>query len=232
LSDGRLLFEPDEAEEIHKGTVGMLKGNANLNVLTSYADVDAITSKTTADTTDTSLSKMKGNIYSQGSTSEQIFNAEGSVGLEAGLKVNISFMMMFANKAATYITNLINKKFANGNITFKYTILPISYHNDVKFAESAFKYVGSGYSLIMPALAFGLSQRDLVNIKDLENTLLKLNEKLIPPSTSYTQTANGDSNEPGATGTPVETDINVGGRPNKEEGEKTETTIETQQSRN
>jgi hypothetical protein len=46
LSDGRLLFEPDEALEIHNGTVGMLKGNKNISVMTTYADVDAIASKT------------------------------------------------------------------------------------------------------------------------------------------------------------------------------------------
>ena len=46
LTDGRLLFEPDEALEIHTGTVGMLKGNKNLSVMTTYADVEAIASKT------------------------------------------------------------------------------------------------------------------------------------------------------------------------------------------
>ena len=46
LSDGRLLFEPDEDLEIHTGTVGMLKGNKNVSVMTTYADVDAIASKT------------------------------------------------------------------------------------------------------------------------------------------------------------------------------------------
>jgi hypothetical protein len=46
LTDGRLLFEPDEALEIHTGTVGMLKGNKNISVMTTYADVEAITSKT------------------------------------------------------------------------------------------------------------------------------------------------------------------------------------------
>ena len=33
LTDGGLLFEPPEAAEIHKGTVGMMKGNKNVSVL-------------------------------------------------------------------------------------------------------------------------------------------------------------------------------------------------------
>lgn len=242
LSDGRLLFEPDEAEEIHYGTVGMLKGNDSLSVLTTYGDVDAIVSKTSADNVDNTLTRMENNIYSQGATSSQIFNAEGSVGLDAGIRSNIAFMMIFANKAACYITNMLNKKFGNSNVTFKYSILPISMHNYDKFADVSFKLVGSGYSFLMPALALGLSQRDLGNLKDLENDVLKLGEKLIPPSTSYTQsgsekskgdeTSEGDdTDEEGKTGKPVETDIDEGGRPKKQEGEKTDSTVKTAEAR-
>lgn len=232
LTDGRLLFEPDEAEEIHHGTVGMLKGNKNVSVLTTYGDVDAIASKTTADNAEGTLTKMENNIYAQGATSSQIFNAEGSVGLEAGIRGNIAFMMIFANKAAWYITNMLNRKFGNSNVTFKYTILPISMHNYDKFADASFKLVGSGYSFLMPALAMGLSQRDLGNLKDLENNVLKLGEKLIPPSTSYTQSAkDGENEENKGEKEAVETNPNVGGRPAKEDGEKTDTTIETEEAR-
>ena len=57
-----LLFEPDEAVEIHKGTVEMMKGNKNVSVLTTYADVDAITSKTTADTTSSTIEGSQANV--------------------------------------------------------------------------------------------------------------------------------------------------------------------------
>jgi hypothetical protein len=44
----------------------------------------------------------------------------------------------------------------------------------------------SGYSFLIPALASGLQQRDFLNVKDLENDVLKLHEKLIPLSISST----------------------------------------------
>lgn len=233
LTDGRLLFEPDEAEEIHRGSVEMLKGNKNLSVLTTYGDVDAITSKTSADNAEGTLSKMENNIYAQGATSSQIFNAEGSVGLEAGIRNNIAFMMIFANKAAGYITNVVNRKFSNSNVSFKYTILPISIHNYDKFVDSSFKLASSGYSFLMPALAMGLSQRDFGNLKDLENNVLKLGEKMIPPSSSYTQTsekeADGESGEENKKS--VETDVDEGGRPRKAEGEKSDETVRTAEAR-
>ena len=92
----------------------------------------------------------------------------------------------------------------------------------------------------MPALALGLSQKDLGNLKDLENNILKLGEKLIPPSTSYTQSASGEdgdgtsdgegSEEDGTPGEPVVTDIDEGGRPSKEDGEKADTTLKKEKS--
>lgn len=37
-----LVFEPDEAEEMHDGSVQMLKNNEELDVLTTYANVDLL----------------------------------------------------------------------------------------------------------------------------------------------------------------------------------------------
>ena len=231
LTDGRLLFEPDEALEIHNGTVGMLRGNKNLSVMTTYADVDAIASKTQADNTSGTLDKMEKNVYAQAGVSSEIFTSSGSSSLDASLRNDMAFMMILGNKFSAYITNLLNRKFSNSNVTFKYTILPITYHNYDKFADTSFKLVGSGYSFLMPALALGLSQKDLGNIKDLENNVLKLGEKLIPPTTSYTQSGDGTSeDEETGKGKPVETDIDQGGRPNKEDGEKADKTLEKEKS--
>jgi hypothetical protein len=65
LNDGRLLFEPDEAEEMHRGAVGMVRKNTNTTVLTTYADVDSISSRgTTENGATNALEAMKQNIYS------------------------------------------------------------------------------------------------------------------------------------------------------------------------
>jgi hypothetical protein len=57
LQDGALLFEPPEAEVMHSGAVNMMKGNKNISVLTTYADVDAIVSKAASEATTNSLEK-------------------------------------------------------------------------------------------------------------------------------------------------------------------------------
>lgn len=217
LTDGRLLFEPEEAEEIHTGTVGMLKGNKNVSVLTTYADVDAIVSKTASDASNNTLERMMKNIYAQAGTSSEIFAATGSSTLPTSIRNDIAMMMYLANKFSNFVSYAVNNVYANGNISFKYQILPVSYHNEKDYVELAYKLANSGYSWLMPAVAMGLSQKDLPNLKDLENEVLDLSDKLRPLSSAYTQNgANG-------TGNPV-------GRPKLADEDKSDKTLKNETS--
>ena len=90
LADGRLVFEPDEAAEMHSGAVGMLKENENISVLTTYADVEAISSKTSSDAVNNSLERMDQNIYNEAGTTRQLFAATGNLALSTSLKNDLS----------------------------------------------------------------------------------------------------------------------------------------------
>ena len=229
LNDGRLLFEPDEAEEMHRGAVGMVRKNTNTTVLTTYADVDSIASRgSTENGATNALEAMKQNIYSQAGVSGEIFAATGGNTTETSIKFDTAIMMYLANKFARFITNIVNENFANSNISFKYTILPITHQNEAKYIDGSYKLATAGYSLALPALAQGLSQRDLVNLKDLENDVLKLGEKLIPPKTSFNSSGDEEGANPknGMTGEGGE----EGGRPNKSEDEKKDQTIKNEES--
>jgi hypothetical protein len=97
--------------------------------------------------------------------------------------------------------------------------------------DNYFKLAGSGYSYILPAIAQGFSQSDLTNIKTLENDVLKLQEVLIPLSSAYTQSANGDNPEGEKGNDESEAPTEEGGRPQKEDLEKTEKTIQNKESK-
>ena len=190
----------------------MMSKNKNTSVLTTYADVDAIVSKTSIDSVNSNVTTMAQNIYNTSGVSSLLFGSTGSTTLDSSVKKDISLMMYLANSFSLFLTNLINSLFSNKKVNYNYKILPVGVWNEEKYIDSYLKMANSGYSFIMPAIASGLSQRDLLNIKDLENKGLKLLEKLIPLSTSYTQS--------GTTGAPT-----------KEQEEKAETTIETEISR-
>ena len=119
-SDGTLLFEPDEAQVMHDGAVGMMKGNKNISVLTTYADVDAVVSKTSSEAVTNTLEKALQNVYSKGSVSGQVFAPTGSQALSTSITNDMSLMMILGNKYSKFISYIINSLFANSNINFKY----------------------------------------------------------------------------------------------------------------
>ena len=188
LTDGGLLFEPEEAQVIHKGTVGMMRGNKNVSVLTTYADVSAVVSNTNENANNV-LEKNIQNLYSQAGVSSQLFAATGNLSIEISIKNDTALMMFLANKFSNFITCLLNDKYGNGSLNFKYSILNITYYNESQYITDSLKLAQSGYSFLLPALAQGLTQRDLTNIKEVENNGIKLSELLRPLESSYTQSS-------------------------------------------
>lgn len=190
LSDGMLLFEPDEAEVMHSGAVGMLSGNKNISVLTTYADVDAVVSKTSSEAVTNTLEKNLQNVYSKTGASQQLFSPTGSQALPTSIKNDMALMMVLARKYARFISFIVNNLYANTSISFRYDILPVTWYNDSEYIADTLKLAQSGYSFLLPCIAAGLSQKDLVNLKHLENDALGLTELLIPLASSYTQSSN------------------------------------------
>lgn len=213
-NQNELLFEPDEAEVMHTGATNMLKGNENLSVLTTYADVDCISSKTTNDAVSNNLEKMVNNIYYDAGVSGLLFGGNSNSALDPSVKNDIGFMTLLTNKYEVFVENLINRIVSSNAVRFKYSILPVTRFNDDKYADLTFKLASSGYSYILPALACGISQKDLVCLKDLENNLLKLGEKLIPLQSAFTQSGENEG----------------AGAPKKEEEEKKPQTKENEKS--
>lgn len=222
LSDGRLLFEPDEAAEIHRGTVEMMKRNDNVSILTTYADVEAIQSKTTSDVNNTTIKQMLQNIYSQAGTSSEVFASTSSTTLPTSLKKDLALMMTLGNRFSIFITNVLNSLYRNGNVSFVYSILPVSYYNEEDYINTTFKLATYGYSYLLPAVALGLSQKDFGNLKDLENKWINLGDKLKPLSSANTQS--------GSKSAPSSDPTDDGGRPTVKIEEKAEQTIRNEES--
>lgn len=190
LTDGTLLFEPEEAAVMHDGAVNMMKQNEYVSVLTSYADVDAIVSKTAAEANNNNLEKMLANIYNEFGVSGELFASTSNLAIKYSVKNDMSLMRILSNKFERFVSNVINNLYSNSNINFKYKILPISQYNEDDYLKIVMQLAQNGYSLLMPALCVGMSQKDIISIKDLENDLLKITDKLRPPQNSYTQSGN------------------------------------------
>lgn len=211
-NENMFLLEPEEMKVLHEGAVQMLGANKNVSVLTTYADVEAISSKTTNENDAAVLTRYEQNIYSQGGVSKELFASTGSSSIPASQKVALGIMMSLADKFSTFVTNFINYKFSLPTLNFKYTILPIAYFNEDTYLDNAFKLANSGYSYLLPAITVGFSQRDFENVKTLEQDVLKLRDKMEPLQSGYNTTGERP------------------GRPKKDPEDKSEKTIQNEQA--
>lgn len=223
LNDGQLLFEPDEVQVMHEGAVGMLKkSNPHASVITSYGDIDVYTTKATDSVTNNILTNMLKHIYAKAGVSPELFAASGSSSLGTSINYDISLMMTLANKISIFLTNLLNDICGTSEIQFTYYILPVTEFNKNNMVDMYMKLGTAGYSFLLPGIAAGLSQRELCNVKDLENNLLKMSQFLIPLQTSYTQSSKNGSNN--------QEEEKESGRPALEDTQKSEKTVQNIES--
>ena len=87
--NGDLIFDVDEARDIHNNAVAMLQRAIGVDVLTTFADVESIdmSDKNTTTTKD-DLAKVERSLYNATGISKNIFNTDGNMALEKSMVYN------------------------------------------------------------------------------------------------------------------------------------------------
>ena len=181
-----LVFEPEEASEMHEGVLEMIANNPDADVITSYGKVSLLDlSGDVGEKTDVEQAQQL--IYDSAGVSKELFSADSDSGLTFSLNNDLSMMMILGKKFGHFFTALLNNKFGNRKVSFKLLILPVSFYNAYEYTSKAKDLAAFGYSLIMPIVATGLDQTSLADLKALENDVLEFNEILKPLQSAYTQ---------------------------------------------
>ena len=182
----KLVFDPNEAEEMHTGAIEMLQDNRDVDILTTYADVDLL-DLSSDDDEKTEVEDVQDLIYESAGVSKELFSATTDSGLDFSLKNDLSLMMILGNKFASFFTAIINYNYSTKKVKFKLTILPISHYNSDEYTTKQKDLAAFGYCFLTPVLSTGLDQNSLIDLKNLENDLLSLEKILKPLQSAYTQ---------------------------------------------
>lgn len=182
----QLVFEPDEAAEMHDGVLEMLADNPDADVVTSYGKVGLLDlSGNNMENTDVAAAQQL--IYDSAGVSKELFSATTDAGIQFSLNNDLSMMMVLGNGFAHFFTALLNNKFGNRKLSFMLLVLPVSYYNSFEYTSKAKDLAAFGYSFLTPILSTGLNQTNLADLKALENEVLDLDEVLKPLQSAYTQ---------------------------------------------
>lgn len=186
LDGTKLIFEPDEAEDMHQGVLNMLQNNEDVDVITTYNKIDLL-DLSSDDDEKTEVQDMQNLIYESAGMSKEFFFPTTEAGLSYSANNDLAMMMILGQRFAHFFTALLNYKFETKKVRFKFVILPLSYYNSADYTSRAKELAAFGYSFLTPIVSTGIDQTNLANLKMLENDLLELDEILKPLQSSYTQ---------------------------------------------
>lgn len=232
-SDGHLVFELDEVEQIHNGVANMLRDLDTVDVLTTFGDtsLENLQENSAASSANNRLEKYNNNAWEALGTSQLLFNAENSSSLAYVIKRLESIMRLYLSQYDTWIRYLINSRFSRTGLLFDFEILPTTVFNIKEYQAQYLSGAQYGYSKMRAGIAMGVKQRNLISMIDFENEFLDLDEKMIPLMSSYTQTGDENSSEKNnlqkknsSTSVQVKDITNKGGRPELADEDKSEKT--------
>ena len=233
--NGDLIFDVDEARDIHNNAVQMLKRAVGVDVLTTFADIDSVdmSDKNTTATQD-DLEKVERSVFNAMGVSKNVFNTDGNLSLEKSILNDEGSLRSLVLQFEIFFDRITQTLSSNKNkYSFRLYMLETTQYNYKELSKIYKEQMQLGHSKILPQIALGHSQSSILNTAYFENEILHLSEVMIPPLMSSTlsmEDLKGKNSETTQTKTQQNTGSGEAGRPQKAESEKSEKTIQNQES--
>lgn len=244
--NGDLIFDIDEARDIHNNAIEMLQHSIGTDVLTTFADikVEDIADNNANQATDT-LERMERAAYNALGISRNLFNTDGNLSLEKSILDDESTARTLLLQFNTFFDKITQELGSNKKkYNYRFYMLETTQYNYKDLAKMYKEQVQLGYSKMLPQIAMGHSQSSIIHTAYFENKVLHLSEIMIPPLMSSTMNpesvlgGNGKtdtsktlkSSEGGKTQQGTIQETKEAGRPEKEDSQKSEKTIQNKES--
>jgi hypothetical protein len=228
--NGDLVFDVDEAAELHNNAVRMLGKAIGVDVLTTFADVDvADLADSSSVTSIDELEKVERTVYNSTGTAQNLFNTDGNIALEKSIINDEASLYNLILQFESFLNGLVERFNHNKKFNFKVQILKTTVYNYKELAKQYKEMAAAGCaSRLLPLIALGQSQSSILANAYFETQILDLASLFIPPLTSNTM--NSDALKTTDKGKPKEEA--KPGRKEKPNDEKSEKTIANRESMN
>jgi len=191
--NGDLIFDVDEAQQLHNNAVQMLSRAIGIDVLTTFADVSVESMSDTAASTaqNDDLERVERQVYNEAGVSQKQFNTDGNLALEKSIANDEATMYNLILQFEEFLNVLIKKYNKQPKqFVFKAQILKTTIYNYKELAKLYKEQVQLGYSKMLPQIALGQSQSSILANAYFENDILDLVNVFIPPLMSSTLNEN------------------------------------------
>ena len=232
--NGDLIFDVDEAKELHNNAVQMLGKAIGVDVLTTFADVDVadLADKNSSTTID-ELEKVERTVFNESGTAQNLFNTDGNIALEKSILNDEASLYNLILQFEAFLNMIIEPFNKNPKkLKYKVQILTTTIYNYKDMAKLYKEQTQLGYSKMLPQIALGQSQSSILATAYFENDVLELFNVFIPPLMSSTMNADALKTNQKAASQSNGSEKEGAGRKELADDEKSEKTIANRESMN
>ena len=161
--NGDLIFDVDEARQLHLNSKQMLSQTIGLDVLTTFADisVEDLADNVTTTSSD-ELEKVERTVYNEAGVSQMQFNTDGNLALEKSTLNDEAALYNLIQQFENFLNYLLEPFNKNPKkIYYKASILGTTIYNYKELSKLYKEQTQMGYSKILPQLALGQSQSSI-----------------------------------------------------------------------
>lgn len=231
--NGELIFDVDEAMDLHNNAVQMLGKAIGVDILTTFADIEvANLSDRNSSTTKDDLQKVERAVYNEAGISQMLFATDGNLALEKSIANDEASIYNLVLQLEEIYNHLIDINFNKNpkKYSFKLSMLTTTIYNYRELAKMYKEQATLGYSKMLPQIALGQSQSSILATAYFENEILKLSEIMQPLQSSNTQSAADKKDSKDNANQQPKGEEKKAGRKEKPDDEKSEKTIQNKES--
>jgi hypothetical protein len=185
--NGDLIFDVDEARDIHNNAVAMLQHSVGTDIITTFADIDSIDLSDARNVDNDDLERVERTVYNAAGVSKNIFNSDGNLAQTNSILQDEGVMRDLKLQFEILFDTIVQRKVKNKKkYNFRFYILDTTQYNYKELSKMYKEQMQIGYGKMFAQIALGHSQNTIMSTAYFENDILGLSEIMIPPMMSST----------------------------------------------
>lgn len=229
--NGDLIFDMDEAQQLHNNAVKMLADAIGVKVLTTFADVDVADMAEDSATKTDDLERIERQVYNEAGMSLNLFNTTGNTALEKSIMNDEATMYNLLLQFEDFLNSLLDPfNTAPKKVVYKVQLLTTTIYNYKELSKLYKEQTQLGYSKMLPQIALGQSQSSILATAHFETEVLDLVNLFIPPMMSSTMNADALNQVNNSKGAAPKIEEKQVGRKELDDDKKSDKTLQNRES--
>ena len=185
--NGDLIFDVDEARDIHNNAVAMLQHSIGTDIITTFADIDSIDLSDARNVDNDDLERVERTVYNAAGVPKNLFNSDGNIALTSSILQDEGVMRDLKLQFEILFDTIVQRRVKNKKkFNFRFYILDTTQYNYKELSKMYKEEMQIGYGKMFAQIALGHSQNSIMSTAYFENSILGLSEIMVPPMMSST----------------------------------------------